>query len=385
MHDKISNLDEYIKITNRLIDSGCFTYRGQCCSLWGLEPGIIRRIKKTYNGIGKVAESILLFSLFLDSTIDLLKSARLSKHFKQEECDLNILALLQHYGAATPLLDFTNDPLVALYFACQPYEENGIKSDGKVFSINYPDQIRSLDSPMRPVSDPSKINIESDLFPEIHRGIWYWNTPDDLLCKRNEKQQSVFVFGWGLHLEYYKNNLIKELKTNIISADSKKDILKKLEEEHDISEQTLFPDIHGFAQSYSHDKIIQYFDAEEFYDKGEDYFWDGSFELAAEYYKMAYTKNPEYIKARFKCAIALDWHGGEHYKALKIIEDSIKELGEKWEFLACKAIINEANGLMKNDWKADLKKAKEIANNENDGNKFKQFMRKYGYSLSEQD
>ena len=268
MYDKISNLDDYIKITNRLFDSGCFTFRGQCYSSWLLEPGIIRRIKKTYTGI---SQSGLLFSLSLDSTIDLLKSARSSKHFKQKECDLNILAILQHYGAATPLLDFTNDPLVALYFACQPYEKNGTESDGKVFSINYPDQVKSYNSPMRPVSEPSKINIQSDLLTNKHRGIWYLNTPDNLPCKRNKKQQSVFVFGWDLYWEYYTNSLIKELRIIVISADSKKDILKKLEEKHNISEQTLFPDIHGFAQSYRHDKIIQFFSAKDMYDKGQYY------------------------------------------------------------------------------------------------------------------
>ncbi len=66
----------------------------------------------------------------------------------------------------------------------------------------------------------------------------------------------------------------------------------------------------------------------------------------------------------------------------KIIEDSIKELGEKWKFLVCKANINKA---IENDWKADLEKAKEMANNENDVCKFKQFIHKYGSRLSDQD
>jgi len=381
MHDKISNLDEYIKKIEGLNYKGCFAFRGQYRSSWSLEPGIIRRIKKTYTGIGEIAESGLLFSLSLDSTIDLLKSARSNKYFKQEECDLNILAKLQHYGAATPLLDFTKDPLVALYFACQPYKENGVASDGKVFSINYPDQIRSYNLPMRPVSDPSKITIKTDLLPNKHRGIWYWNIYKNYPCKRTEKQKTVFVFGWGLYWKYSTKKLIEELEEIVISVDSKKDILKELEEKHNISEQTLFPDIHGFAQSYRHDKIIQFFSAKDLYDKGQYYWEDGSPEWAAEYYKMAYTKKPDWINPRYKCALALNWNG-EQSKALEVIEDSIKDLGEKWKFLVCKAIINEA---MENDWKADLEKAKGMANNENDNCKFKQFIRKYGGRLSDQD
>lgn len=375
MNDKkINTIDAYIEKSNDLIKSGFFTYRGQCCSSWPLEPGIIRRIKKTYTGIG---QSGLLFRLSVDYASELLKKARISRLFKKNECDLNILAILQHYGAATPLLDFSYDPLVALYFACQPYEENNINSDGKIFCINYPKQIRSGSSPMRPVTDPSLINIESALEPDSHSGIWHWKAPDNLPCKRSKKQQSVFVFGWGLYWKYNTDRLIDELKIIIISAESKKNILQELEQKYEISEQTLFPDIHGFAQSNSHSKIIKHFGAEEFYDKGEERWRDGDPEWAAEYYKMAYTKKPDWIDARCKCALALNWNG-EQSEALGVIDASIKELGEKWKFLVCKAIINRRT---EEDWEVDLRKTEEIAINANESSEFKTFICNYGISL----
>ncbi len=371
---KIHKIDEYITNSNNLINSGFFTYRGQCCSSWALEPGVIRKIKRTYTGIG---QSGLLFRLSVDHVIGLLKKARENRHFTENECDLNILAILQHFGAATPLLDFSYDPLVALYFACQPYEENAVESDGKIFCINYPSQIRSQSSPLRPVTDPSHMNIESTL-DDTSRYIWYWK-PSDNLCKRSEKQQSVFIFGWGLYWKYDTKKLIAELKTLIIAGENKKDILKELEERYDISEQTLFPDIHGFAQANSHDKMIQHFSAEEFYDKGEEQWWDGSPEWAAEYYKMAYTKKPDWEDARCKCALALNWNG-EQSKALDVIDESIKKLGEKWKFFACKAIINQ---IIEEDWKDDLRKAEELANNANDILEFKNFISKHGTLLNE--
>jgi len=160
------------------------------------------------------------------------------------------------------------------------------------------------------------MDIES-ILNDASRCIWYWKPHDDV-CKRSEKQQSVFIFGWGLYWKYDTDNLIDELEILTIPAENKKNILIELEERYDISEQTLFPDIYGFAQSNSHDKLIQHFSAEEFYSKGEQQWWSGSPEWAAEYYKMAYTKKPDWIDARCKCALALNWNG-EQSKALDII------------------------------------------------------------------
>ena len=230
---------------------------------------------------------------------------------------------------------------------------------------------------MRPVKDPSCIKIESALEPASHRGIWYWKAPGNLLCKRSEKQMSVFVFGWGLYWENNIDRLVEELHVLTVCADSKRDILTVLKEKYDISEQTLFPDIHGFAQSNRCDKLIQHFSAEEFYDKGEEQWRDGNPECAAEYYKMAYTKKYDWIDARCKCALALNWNG-EQSEALDVIEESIKKLGENWKLLVCKASINEILG---KDWKADLEKAENMANEINESGEFKTFIDKYGDNI----
>lgn len=368
--DRFRNLDEYLKKVNTLIDSGFFTFRGQCCSSWLLEPGIVRKVKRTYAGIG---QSGLLFRLSVDHAISLLKKARDNKYFVDNECDLNILAILQHYGAATPLLDFSYDPMVGLYFACQPFEYNGVESDGKVFCLNYSTQIRSSVSPLQPVTDPYSLDIEAAL-EDTSRYIWYWQ-PTHELCRRSEKQQSVFVFGWGLYWKYDTERLIEELEMLTIPAESKKGLLEELKSRYDISEQSLFPDIYGFAQIHNHTKVIEHFSAEDFYQKGEEEWLNGGPEWAAEYFRMAYTRKSDWIDARCKCALALNWNGDQN-EAERIIDSSVAELGMRWQFVACKSIIDQ---MANSDWKTIMRKAELIASSHNQDDEFRAFVDKYSH------
>ena len=70
------------------------------------------------------------FERFLQLNRDLIRDARFRGHDRRngrELADLEILAGFQHYGAATCLIDFTYNPLVALWFACKPESDNPSK------------------------------------------------------------------------------------------------------------------------------------------------------------------------------------------------------------------------------------------------------------------
>lgn len=88
-------------------------YRGQSKDYWSIMPGIFRD-DMLNNESEIINESILKCPFDLDA--------------KEK---LDVLAKIQHYGMATRLLDLTDNPLVALYFACMEHGEEDYSIDGK--------------------------------------------------------------------------------------------------------------------------------------------------------------------------------------------------------------------------------------------------------------
>lgn len=97
-------------------------FRGQSDYSWGLVPSVQRK-----DGMGKNYEQYI-------STNFMIHTMRLNPNAPQRYDRASWLTLMQHYGLPTRLLDWSESPLVALYFALSSDED--AKTDAAVWVLN---------------------------------------------------------------------------------------------------------------------------------------------------------------------------------------------------------------------------------------------------------
>lgn len=139
-----NDLSDFITFFTSTEDS--FIFRGVKKVSFTLKPSI-GRVKTKNDKILSIKEEKIIIKLFKQKAYQFIKS-----HIDN---DLELLAIAQHHGIPTRLLDWTKNPLVALYFAVnecfEKYEEiedsliyvynisktkTDIEEDFKPFSIN---------------------------------------------------------------------------------------------------------------------------------------------------------------------------------------------------------------------------------------------------------
>lgn len=224
-----------------------YYWRGQSNVEWTLDSSIVRKIKSDDLYKDKNGKE-------LDRMINSLENKMLSEAKKnlydydihnRKLSDIELLAKLQHYGAATRLLDFSKSALIALWF-CVSCSDN-MDRTGLLFGIDT-DVVSGLENKFDfAVTYASFISSISN-----SNNVCIVDSP--ACVSRITSQQSVFLCSKSVDTKFgtfaIPNNEFY-LKTIAISPRLKKECIKVLSECFNITPFTIFPDIEGFADAYS--------------------------------------------------------------------------------------------------------------------------------------
>jgi hypothetical protein len=206
---------------------GRWIWRGQANAEWKLEPSLVRLLS---DQVGKpfYTTGYAQFKYFQEAA-----RGRLNGNPPEENNKDEWLALGQHYGLATPLLDWTYAPFIALYFA---FIEPSDAKERAVFALNT-EELQELYLNERIEEDDRirLINSSSHLNPRVinQRGLFTF-CPLPYSIEEWLQQKAI---------RHKKTILVKHILPNT-SRDSVLRTLNRM----NINPLTLFPDLTGSAQ-----------------------------------------------------------------------------------------------------------------------------------------
>lgn len=156
---EVHDFDQLLRVLNQVMEKAVeknikFAWRGQIDASWPLHSSIYRRMNLTKGRVlteGEIAgeESKILAELHRWGLHSSPQTGRLSV--------LNQLAMLQHYGAPTRLIDITFNAWVGAWFAVEEKWNNGRlvdeDKDARLFAFDVTDRLINENDDLRPWED----------------------------------------------------------------------------------------------------------------------------------------------------------------------------------------------------------------------------------------
>lgn len=214
-----------------------YFYRGQNNSRWIPSASIVRESEYLKN------EHLMFYKII----------SKMPKAFENDKYIYNQIATMQHFGYPTRLIDITENPLIALYFAC----DGNFEDDGEIFIyeseedeiLNFEDKkLRCLEQiPTKPFENICEecSNLENCKKEIIKKSYIVQGVAKN---ERINNQSGSFIFvGISDEEKYCKNEIKKPIMSIILDKTIKKGILEILEKLN-INGGTVYPDLLNLAK-----------------------------------------------------------------------------------------------------------------------------------------
>lgn len=249
---KIKTWDDLIDKHDSLIDNKSFLFRGQTNQKWDLESSLDRFTKITKSKKNK------LEYFFLREFQRRFHNYSTKFKLPAEENQIEWLALMQHYGTPTRLLDWTYSFYVAVFFAI---EDLNYMMESAVWAINSDWVLNKLrdHAELSDICKKDEHLEKRESFNKLNGKTFVLRLNPYVLHERLSVQQGCFLIPGNINKSFIQNlrgitKSNKELKENIfkfvIPANNhvRKNILRDLYRMN-ISRASLFPRLDGFASS----------------------------------------------------------------------------------------------------------------------------------------
>lgn len=249
----IDSVDQLLQLVNGLPNN--FIYRGQADASWQLQSSLERLIGTDWSS--EKAQKFEELSLIrFRSKFHLYDRENIEPKSK-----LGWLSLMQHHGVPTRLLDFTESPYIALYFALETYSSR-MRSDLALYAIDYTavleasiEYIQQKDLSFKD-NRQSSFEKQDQVFDDVIDRFAYdiaWIAEPGLFNSRLDKQSGSFLISGNrsMRIESVLDQSIYanvEMNKYIIPASLYTGIFALLRKMN-ITSKSLYGDLDGLARA----------------------------------------------------------------------------------------------------------------------------------------